>query len=892
MTLLLVSPLWQLGGLPGGTHDAWAHIRRGAAMHGAFEQGVYWPRWQSEAYRGLGEPSFHHYSPGFYWLTALAHSVGLRFDNSVKLVVTAALALSGFGVYAWMRYAFSSAASLVSAAIYLLHPHILTRSMYFVGDYPRLLAYLILPVCIWACTALNTRFRVRYWVAMIVSLLALLFSHILIALLGSTILILYSLLLAFCNRRVDGLFRFSGALFTVALMAASFWLPAIADLSLVQIDNLTQGGFNFTWHFLDWWEFVSFQSPVLDSSSGNPLEPVSRIGLDAASWLVLAAGIASVPVAVHLKQRIWGIAGLFFAVAALALTLRLSEPLWNLIPGLSLMQFPFRFLSIAPLGLLPAAALAIDVWPAGRRWLPGLSLLLVSFLVLYPYLFPAHTSLVSPVAIGTASDTKLLERVNDRSGTTGNDEFLVRDGDLDIVSGKAPEPDAKQLTWISPHEATADLSGQPDPLLLRLHFHPGWSAGKRAALTAGPAGWTQVTDLSDHEQPLVIRWSGTTWQHWGERLSLLGMLVFIASILYPALRYRRGNEKLTEEEVRLPSPRAPLQFPPYTLVAMVGSVLLLIAVHGTLNRPGIGPYLFHSEPGQLAFAAEGQPTTLGDVGKSQVTFLGWEPQSRASASAGGLVRVRIYWQPRGRISEELFTFLHLYAPSLKMSWAADHFWTPRPPSVSWDPEKYYVENIGLNLPSDLPPATYSLVAGMYTSTGERLNVPGSPDNMIHLRTVDVAPMRPGILQRERPPTETPAATDDGLRLQGFELAPAAGSPTLRLFWETTDNVAADWITYIHMHDAHDEIVVQFDGPPLAGLVPTSQWHTRAVYIDSRQLDIPEGIGPGAYQLRIGLYDRVSGERLPFQPDDILTGDFEDGQLLIPLTVTPLDSVPD
>ena len=207
LTVLLVSPLWQLEGLPKDTHDAWAHIHRSVAMHRAFEQGVYWPRWFPDVYRGLGEPTFHHYSPGFYWLTAAAHGAGFRFDHSLKLVVTAALALSGFGAYAWLRYAFSPAASLVGAALYLFHPHILTRSFFYVGDYPRLLAYLLLPVCIWACTALYFEFRVRYGVAMIVSLAALLFSHMLTALLGSTILVLYSLLLAAGYRRPGGLLR-------------------------------------------------------------------------------------------------------------------------------------------------------------------------------------------------------------------------------------------------------------------------------------------------------------------------------------------------------------------------------------------------------------------------------------------------------------------------------------------------------------------------------------------------------------------------------------------------------------------------------------------------------------------------------------------------------------
>ena len=101
--------------------------------------------------------------------------------------------------------------------------------------------------------------------------------------------------------------------------------------------------------------------------------------------------------------------------------------------------------------------------------------------------------MVLSLAAKTANDTSKLVFVNKRWGTTGNDEYLIRGADMDVISGKTPEPSAAQLTWRSPHEAVADLSGQTEPMLLRMHYHPGWSAGERATLTSGSAGWMQVT---------------------------------------------------------------------------------------------------------------------------------------------------------------------------------------------------------------------------------------------------------------------------------------------------------------------------------------------------------------------------------------------------------------
>ncbi len=95
-----------------------------------------------------------------------------------------------------------------------------------------------------------------------------------------------------------------------------------------------------------------------------------------------------------------------------------------------------------------------------------------------------------------------------------------------------------------------------------------------------------------------------------------------------------------------------------------------------------------------------------------------------------------------------------------------------------------------------------------------------------------------------------------------------------------------------MHNYMGDLVAQFDGPALAGLQPTSQWHADALYIDRRPLDLPPELQPGAYLLRIGLYSSASGERLPLRGDDNAQDHFEDGQLVIPLTVAPFSGASD
>ncbi len=876
LATLVAGPFWQIDGIPFNTRDVQVHLHRSAAIERAFEQSIYWPRWFPDVYNGLGAPVFHHYSPGLHWLVAAAHGIGMGLDEALKLVMTVALVLSGFGVYAWLRHVFSPTASLAAVSLYLLHPILLTQTVYFGGDYPQMLALLLFPVCLWAFSALHRQSRLSSWIAAVASLAALVVSHNLMAMAGVVMLSVYWLLLAIGYRKPAGLLRCGGAALLAALLSAGFWLPSLADLPLVQSDNALVGVDLLKNIFLQWWQLIGFQSPILDSRAGNPLRPLNTFG--AATWLAWAGGLLSVLFATGKERRVWGFVGCIFTLAMLAMASPVSQAAWETVPGVKLFLFPSRFLLIAPLGALPAASLAVDAWRSGRRLLPALALTVASYLVLFPYLFPAHTPMFSPfVPVETLSqeDTRAYEPRANAWGMTSFNEFLVQGADMRVITGEIVEPNATRMTWLSPHEALADLSAQSEPMLLRLHFHPGWSAGARATLSRGPSGWMQVTALQSRERPLVIRWKGTVWQRWGESLSLLGLLAIVAGTLFLVLR--RQNGEVSAGAAQSSSSRS--------VRAMVVCVLILVAARYALDQSPRGPFYRHSPPGQLAFDVEGQPATLGNPAAEQVTLLGWELLSSAMPSAGDTVRVRLYWQALSELEDDYHTFVHLYAPSLQRSWAVENQGVLRPPTRVWDTGKYFIESMRLILPADIPPVTYTLVTGLVSSSGERLAVPGSANDLLHLRDMAVAPTRPGFLQRERPTIVAGADTEDGLRLQGYDLLPAAESPTLRLFWQTGDAVANDWIPYIHMTDTQGNLVAQFDGPALAGLQPTSRWHSNAVYIDNRQLNLPAELAPGSYLLRIGLYDFKSGERLPFQPSaDGIQNHFENGQLLIPLIV--------
>ncbi len=878
LATLLVSPLWDEQGLPGIHNDMLLHMHRAAAVARSFEQGVFWPRWLPIAYQELGAPVFHHYSPGFHWLVAAAHLIGFRLDASVKLVFTAAFVLSGICTYGWLRRTFSAEASLVGAVLYLVQPKFLLRGIYYFGDYPQMLGILVLPVCLWAVDALHSKGTPWNWLFAVCSLTALVFSHNITTIVGAFVLLIYWLMLAILYGRSDGLMRCAAAALTAAAFSAVFWLPAVADLSHVQIDDARSGYFSVGNHFLSLRELLHLAPVFLDSRAGNPLTlPSSTFGWPQIAAVV--AGLLSALFAVRRELRVWGFFGGLFALAMLTLTLPVSEPVWHAVPGLEFVQFPFRLVPFATLGAVAAGGAAIDAWSERRRWVPTLVFLLGSILIVFPYLFPRLISISSYRLVETLSVEESLdyERTYGLWGFAASKEFLVKGADLGYVKKERVEPRAVKLTWLSPHRAVADLGGQTESLL-RLHYHPGWSAAPRAALKPGAGDWTEVSGLRDPERPLVIRWEGTAWERRGKVLGLFGLLAAVIGFLFFAVRWRRGERD--EWGMRRAEALGSSRFVP----VMAGCVLTFFMVRYLLVWTVGGPFLWHSAAGEVPFRVEGQPETLGDSETGQMTLLGWKLLSSPNPRPGDTVFVRFFWQARERMEGDVRTLLHLYTPSLQQSWATENKGAIRPPASVWDLENYYIETMRLTLPTDIPPVTYSLVTGLSSSWGERFHVPGSTDGLVHLREMSVAPLRPGRYQRVRPSTDAAGGTDDGLRLQGYDLFDGPAGRSLRLFWETGRGVGGDWVTYIHLMDAQGELVAQFDGPALAGLEPTSVWKPDSLYIDSRKLEFPADLGPGRYLLRVGLYSIESGERLPFHPDDTGHDHFEDGQLLVPINV--------
>lgn len=356
------------------THDGGLHYFRVAAIRHAVEQGLLFTRWLPDLAFGYGFPFFNYRAPGSYYLPLGFHLIGLPLPLALNLVYVLSLAGSAAGAYVLAKDLFGPQAGFVAAVAYAYAPYQFLNALVR-GNAPESMALALMPFILWAFRRLALEGRRRWFLASTGLLSTLYLTHNISSLLFTPLLMTYLIVLWWVYRR-RGHWRPVILALTLALgMTAFFWLPALAEKKDVQL-HLTQSNRNndFRYNFLSLAEIFAPPKPF-DTSLMNP-PPRIRLGLVqvvlALSGLV-ATGLqvcktASEQAGKSASRQVckwasprerWVVSG-FFAVTAglmLFMSTRVSLWIWEHVPLLPFVQFPWRFVGRAalPLALLAGA---------------------------------------------------------------------------------------------------------------------------------------------------------------------------------------------------------------------------------------------------------------------------------------------------------------------------------------------------------------------------------------------------------------------------------------------------------------------------------------------------------------------------------------------------------
>jgi hypothetical protein len=234
--------------------------------------------------------------------------------------------------------------------------------------------------------------------------------------------------------------------------------------------------------------------------------------------------------------------------------------------------------------------------------------------------------------------------------------------------------------------------------------------------------------------------------------------------------------------------------------------------------------------------------------------------------------IDLFWQGTAPMKQDYAIFAHIIDDG-QQAWAGEDTF----PLMGvyhtrlWHPNEVVPTSHNITLPYDAPPGRYWYEFGWYSLyDGSRLPVLNADGEPIGSRVVL------GPLKVPMPPVadeEVTAATPVGARFGGqidllawkldgdaLHLGPGQTLP-LTLYWQAKARPSLDYTIFVHLGPANAPPLAQNDYQPLGGQYPTSLWDTGEVVRDSSELSLPVDIPPGQYELTVGLYDLVTGERL-------------------------------
>jgi hypothetical protein len=86
--------------------------------------------------------------------------------------------------------------------------------------------------------------------------------------------------------------------------------------------------------------------------------------------------------------------------------------------------------------------------------------------------------------------------------------------------------------------------------------------------------------------------------------------------------------------------------------------------------------------------------------------------------------------------------------------------------------------------------------------------------------------------------------------------------SLTLYWQALEEMETSYTVFTHLIDEGGRIWGQKDNLPVDRTYLTTEWRAGEIIIDKYEIEVDPTTVPGEYILEVGMYDWISGERLP------------------------------
>jgi len=566
----------------------------------------------------------------------------------------------------------------------------------------------------------------------------------------------------------------------------------------------------------------------------------------------------------------------FLALLLLCIFLMLpvSTPIWERVPLLAFVEFPWRLLSLAALATAGLAGASMTIWRG--RWANlalavSLLLLLGDALV---FTYPRHPfrryqdiSLQDMVreekssgVIGTAAGNEYLPLWVTQFPFTSplTSAYLNGEEAERFDYGRLPAGARASLLTAAPSSVSYQLeSAEPFQARFFTFYFPGWRAevdGQAAELAPEEGSGLITLPVPPGKHQVRLFWAEIPHRLAADVLSALSLLILVLIAGVAWVVGRRQTSPVTLQTGDDLSGR--------TAVLLGAFLLVLLVVKQGWIDPHTDWFRQESPPGQVLGCPHPLQVNLG--GLVQLLCYAVEP---TILRPGDTLRVTTFWEAQQKLTESYSSFVRLVAPDGRVWAQSDHAHPGDLPSINWFKTWYVRDEHLLHLSPQALPIEYAVQTGLYDlQSGQRLTVTlptGNVVDAVDLQMVRVHPRQPPDLRSLLPGTAY--RFGDSLTLLGYRWqerqVPAGASLRVTLYWRAERQMAENYTVFAQVLDAQNRIWGQKDGWPVGGLYPTSRWQKGEIVEDERLIPIQSATPPGQYRLVIGLYQLETLQRL-------------------------------
>ena len=530
--LLIVSPFFWRGTASG--HDIAFHASSWLDVAGQWKEGIVFPRWCEWANNGFGEPRFIFYPP-LSWMLGAALGFIAPWNTVPGAFIVLAQTLAGISMFALARRFFPTRAAIFAAACYAANPYALLV-VYMRSDFAEELACSLLPVLFLAalqlCGLMENRWRSGPRVTVT---FALLFAGMWLSNAPAGVLASYSMALLFgwaaiARKSLVPLWRGAAGLALGFGLTGFYVLPAAYEQRWVNIGQALSSGLQPAQNFL-FTRIADAEHNAFNSIASSIA--ILLMALTGAGAVLAYRNTSKEDFTGEKKPRE---ALLLLGAAAVILMLRSSLILWEHLPKLQFVQFPWRWMGILAMPYAYFSAAAVRRWRPGWVWAAVVAMAVAS----------TATFLVHKAWWDSNDIPVLQEAISSGKGFDGADEYDPAKDDHTDLPAKAPPvqilprggaetpvPKAtiRIIRWTAEEKDLSVTTPQPLRLAVRLLDYPSWriEVNGHPVIPESPESTAQIIlPLSAGSEQIQMRFGRTEDRTIGTALSLLGLAVCVS----------------------------------------------------------------------------------------------------------------------------------------------------------------------------------------------------------------------------------------------------------------------------------------------------------------------------------------------------------------------------